>query len=239
MLLALSLLGSATPTSTRGSAPAARYSPRHPYQLALQADWIVEATILRIDAPRRGFLSRDKIRPMMTLRVHAVIAGTLEGDELEVLQFNDWTCASRYAPYRPGQHSVFHLSRELTPDGELDPDGLPRPIGGGNEGECPIAGDQLLHQAFGWRDTERLEHAVRDVKYRGVATDKVEYVEAVRGLRRCFLWARNPDTPRYFSSYGPTPRVSAEERAAYGRTSPTAARMLANLEKRHDRARSR
>lgn len=190
ILLAL-LVG---PLASRPATPV-KYIALEPFELVLMADVIVDGTILDCDAPRASLGSQA----VFTLRVEAVIAGEVEGETIRVLEFGDWTCAMRYAPYETGQRALFHLQRQRDEEGLLIPGAPFRGIGSGNEGECPILDDVVFHRAQGWKHAYRKYHSVFGHQFYGITSDRAEYLAAITPLRECYEWDReSPDRrPRY------------------------------------------
>lgn len=220
-----------------------RYFPMAPFELALAADLVVVGTVGECGAPRHEF-DPPFTQPAATfvLRVEEVVAGDVEPGDLVVRQFQDWTCASRYTRYREGQRALFHLAYDRTPEGEIDASEPPRPMGGGNEGECPLKGDDVLVEGYGWPNHEWEVHLLGkngNYGFRGIAVPRSEYVEAVRGLRRAFRWLRDPDCPYRLTRGMIAQQVEDDELELFRSSSTTAGRMVAATQERARRYRLR
>ncbi|HEX6881801.1 MAG TPA: VCBS repeat-containing protein [Planctomycetota bacterium] len=80
------------------------------------------------------------------LLVEQTLVGTPQAS-LRIVQFGDWTCAGRYAPYAVGQRVLLFLKEE-------------RALGAGDEGEMPMVGEGALvpYAVRGSRLVERAVH---------------------------------------------------------------------------------
>ncbi len=239
-LLALALAAWTGPGAAPGAlgAPSSppSYFPMAPFELALAADLVVIGTVGECGAPRHEF-DPPFTQPAATfvLRVEEVVAGDVEPGDLVVRQFQDWTCASRYTRYREGQRALFHLAYDRTPEGEVDASTPPRPMGAGNEGECPLLGDLVLTRGQGWPREERVVHRLGQhgqYGFLGVAVPRSEFVAAVRGLRRAYRLRPNPDAPYWVRRGTLEQRVGDEELERLRNSSTTAGRLVAATEKR-------
>lgn len=212
-----------------GSATPARYRSLEPFELALMADLIVDGTIVGIGA--HGMTPRE----VFTVRINAILAGEAPGETLQVVQFIDWTCASRYAPYEEGQRALFHLEFSRDEKDVVVPNGPLQVLGAGNEGECPVVEERLFHRPS-WNDVRGEEHSVFGHRYFCVASSKAEYTEAIVGLRSCYRWTLDPKEVRESSRgwfYAGTLRqlCSDDELAAFAASSDIAKRLVTGVRK--------
>lgn len=221
LALGATLRASVPPTS-------AYYTKLDPFELALVADLIVDGTVIEFETPHREgepFVFGAETGAVFTIRVNEVVAGELHEQTLEILEFTDWVCARRYAPYEKGQRALFHLARARGKKGQLI-DSPPRTLGGGNDGECPIIGDTILHQANGWDDLVHDDQPAFGHKFRGVVFTKADYVAAIRGLRGCYAWYHEPQNQRQFKPDSVTQLCTDEKVAALEASSDLASRLV-------------
>lgn len=208
-----------------------KYSPLHLAELVLQADVIVVGTITSADLPRVDRFSEERNEALFTLQVEEVLLGGNEGPTIVVRQFGDWACASRYAPYERGQRAIFHLQHARDAQGAIDllaPFGV---MGSGNEGECPATETSFFHQATEYWLEKRITYTVYGHEFLGLEVPKAEFVEAARGLRRCYAWDRDPADPRYFRNAGPRRTCDEAALELFKKSSPTA-ELLVNTAER-------
>jgi len=230
-LVVAASVGVATPAPS-GATPVAvtpavaYYEPLRPFELALQADLIVDGTVLAADSPCVWRFSEEARSAVFTVRVNALVAGECSSSEVEVRQFANWICASRYAPYRVGQRSLLHLAYARDDDGEPLLDRPLSVLSAGNEGECPISGERVFSSADGWKEVEPRLLPIGDDEYFGVAAPLSDYTAAVAGLRRCFRWERAPDDALRFARGGPRQTCTDEELTALKRSSGVARRLV-------------
>lgn len=206
------------------SAPALDYLPAQDFELALQADLVVEGTIAAVGARPEG--APEETVPTFTLRVDEVVAGTCEARTLVVEQFEDWMCAQRWAPYRAGQRGVFHMRYRRDARGKVVDDAPLSVMGAGNEGECPILDGVAFREAFMSSETiaaKRKSVLIDGHDVHGVPVRCEELRAAVRGLRACYRWDTTPEEDRrHFAPAGLRQVCSGEELAAFEQSSPTA-----------------
>jgi hypothetical protein len=69
-------------------------------------------------------------------------------------------------------------------------------MGAGNEGECPVVGEKVLHQGIGLKDLSRDRVESFGHPFSGVVSSRAEFIEAVRRLRSCFEWQAGPPKKR-------------------------------------------
>lgn len=213
----------------------ARYSPFDDYRLALQAELIVEATVVEVDRrdPSTSIFDAWQDRPRIVLRVEDVLAGETDAKRLTATQFVDWSCASRHVPYAVGQRSVFHLERQRDEHRRIVPDAPWRPMGSGNEGEFAVTDDgtvlmsRLCRRTRDARPSKTVE--VHGGSFTGIPVSRAEYAAAVRGLRRCWRWRVDASGPSY-DARRLEPTCEDDERAAFRASSPTARELATHLE---------
>lgn len=212
-------------------APMPRYVPLDPAQLILRADLIVEGVITHADKPRATMtFTANPSKTTFTIRVEEVLVGKKpDGQDLQVHEFEDWTCAQRYAPYQPGQRAIFHLvfSRD---QGVVLPDAPLHVIGAGNEGESPLIGTTSFHRAHMFKGDTRERHKLGEQEFVGLAIPEAEYAQAARGLLRCYTWDRDPEDLRYpFKPGGLRQVCSDAELETFRASSKTAEQLLVAL----------
>jgi hypothetical protein len=198
LALASALLGAGAPRA------AADYSPPPLNDLVLGSEAIVTG---RIDA---------LAAQTFTLRVQDLVDGPITTPTIEVRRFEDWTCASRWAPYAVGQQVLLFL-RE-------DPQGGPWQIrSAGGEGEMPISrGVAYVHSYYmqmapaGTSPRAYGPHTVHGGRYGGFAVGVGELLDALRQARSCFQAQRSQD--RYRRVTGVTQTCTAASAAAAQRS---------------------
>lgn len=198
-------------------APVARYSPLDPAELILQADLIVAGTITSVDAT-------------FTIRVDEVIAGKADEAELEVLRFEDWMCAQRYAPYEPGQRAIFHLQFQRGDTGTVFRDYPLQVMGAGNEGESPLHGTMSFHRAHSFKGDTRERHQIGKHEFVGLAVPEAEYTQAARALLRCYTWTRKPGGRFFHLGVGLKQTCSDAALETYRTSSKTAGQLLSAID---------
>lgn len=133
-LLVLVALISTIPVDTNRAA-ILKYTPMRLTDMAARADLIVVGEIVGVDGTEN-----------FQLRISEVLHGDAKAcgakdEHLTVRQFQNWTCASRWTDYAPGQHVALFLVREKERlAGEEDGEGgfRNRILSAGGEGEMPI-----------------------------------------------------------------------------------------------------
>lgn len=156
-----------------GRAPAPSYTRQLLWQLAAYADVVAAGEIVAVDAETFEF------------RVDDAVLGTQAGARLRVRRFENWTCHGRWAPYAEGQRLLVFLRESEKEPGRL------RAIGGGNEGEMPLlGGDVVVENTHGYRvrgfALER--HAAFGEDMRGTRVPYDELRAAALGFRETFRW---------------------------------------------------
>lgn len=147
-----------------------RYDRYQLFELVLCADVVVAGHIERVGAST------------FELRVAEAIVGDELPGRLRVQRFEDWTCASRWTEYRPGQRVLLFLE-------ELGSAAANHQIlGGGGEGEMPLTGPDVIVRGYRVRGYEAGEHAVDGIDVEGARVDLGELAAAVRGFRSAFVW---------------------------------------------------
>lgn len=183
--------------------PPASYVPARPYQLALQADWIVAGTIVAVDkAPPSEWGTAPALCSTFTIEIDEIVARgqvvpalAKAGHRLRIAKFFDRTCAMRYAPYEVGQRGLYFLVAPRAEDGRV----LPGPwsvIGAGNGGECPLLEKRVLMRTHGWLTAA--ERALGGTNfdlggrhdYHGLSLDRAELLAAIRSLRSLYRCAQ-------------------------------------------------
>jgi hypothetical protein len=155
------------------SAPSTRayYTPIMLAETIARADLIVVGQIRSVNGTQLRFAATE------------ILKGYADTSfPLRIQTFTDWSCASRWTPYRSGQRLVLFL--EWTPDGA----GVSslRIVGAGDEGEAPIQGDRVYFQA----PEERVEeHQVFGAAFYGASAPLSSLTDAVRQYGRMFEWS--------------------------------------------------
>ena len=170
------------------------YVPTEPFALALRADLIVDGVIVRFEETRATDYGNDSANPTFAIRVVEVLAGQGGAPGLTINEFRDWDCAQRYAPYEVGQRAIFFLRHERNEDGSIVPGKPFDCMGAGNDGECPVVGENVLYKGFGLQIKGRDEMDAFGHPFVGLASPRNEFVAAVTGLRGCFEWKDGPRT---------------------------------------------
>jgi len=182
----------------------ADYSPVPLFDLLGTSDLVLVGTIAELDAEA------------YTLAVSERIAGAWTEPTIRVQRFEDWECASRWAPYAEGQEVLVCLRRVRTDEGAA----VYRIRSGGGEGEMPVVDGSVVCRTFA-ADAE--ECAVGDARLRGVLATVAEVAAAVRGLRACYAFEVDRDAwPRLV---GVRAEASDEELRRFRERSPLAARL--------------
>ena len=110
----------------------------------------------------------------ITAKAIEVIKGTNPKGTISIDKFENWTCATRFAPYRIGQKEFFFLKKQKPANQYFA-------LGAGNEGEMPVAYQRVYYQ------NQRLSIDksppllnVYGGGVRGYAYDKSEFVTALK-----------------------------------------------------------
>jgi hypothetical protein len=179
-----------TCASLVGAPARAYYVPLFTIEMIGRADAIVLGTIEKVG-------SED-----FELRVEQPLYGSAAGP-LRVRSFRDWTCASRWAPYRVGQRLILFLTAGTPAD--------PRwaIVGAGDEGEMLVVGKTVYHQL--WPDWERRvrTHHVSGRKFYGATAPLSDVADALAAYRS--LYRIVPDEREWFAR--DVVRISTEEAA--------------------------
>lgn len=223
--LALALLAGAPP----GAASPDTWFPPRSHELALQSDVIAIGTIVAID-----FTAFASEGDTFAIRVDELVSGEVRSAQLRVHRAEP---GRRHPFYEVGQRSLFHLVLERDAQGVVLPDEPLRVMGAGNEGECPLAGDDLVHQAFEWEDVEAAKHEAFGHALWGVAAPAEEYAAAVAGLRALFRWDRGERRDTVFPSSELRQLGAPAAVAELEASSHTAARLVRGVRRTQDRLR--
>jgi hypothetical protein len=154
-----------------GATAQADYSPLFTTEMIGRADVIALGTVEEVG-------TED-----FALHVEQMLHGADAGP-LRVRSFRDWTCASRWAPYRVGQRLILFLTAGTASD--------PRwaILGAGDEGEMLVEGDTVHHQLWPDRRQRARTHHVTGGRFHGVTAplpDVVDALAAYRALYRLVL----------------------------------------------------
>ncbi len=154
MRIIRTLLAIVLPITAVLAAPAApKYLPLKFSEMVMSADLIVHGEIVVLT------------KETFTLEIETLVAGELtakqtESKRIEVRRFHDWTCASRWLAYSPGQEVVLFLAKP-TKDSPFF-----RILSAGGEGEMPVS-----------TTTDAAGKTVKTVRVRGRGTESLEQVE--------------------------------------------------------------
>jgi hypothetical protein len=124
-----------------------------------------------------------------TFEVQRVVRGSLpgQGTTVVVARFKDWVCATRWAPYAPGQHLILFLERLRSSEPALW-----RIMGAGGEGEVVIDGD-IAH----FHTPEGVSERCFDLtggRFCGDAAPLDEFLAAVGEYAHLYQWRRDTAT---------------------------------------------
>jgi hypothetical protein len=198
LLAGATLLGLLVPGPGRRDA-----TPLELFELALQADVVVEGVITDFDLDRSSFFGLLTARPVFELELAEVVAGFPPAGEAR-LEIEELPLPSpRYAPYERGQRAIFFLRRPRATDGTPRAD---RPwilLGSEGEGECPvIAGTtpgehRVLFRGHGLERLPPPSTGAFGHHYGCHSAPRPEFIAMVRGLRDCFEWGREHPGPPF------------------------------------------
>jgi len=81
------------------------------------------------------------------LKIKEVLVGDFPKDKIEIHKFIDWTCSSRWKPYKKGQEIIafIQILPETHSDYKISKYAL---RSAGSEGEFPIVGSYVYYQGF-------------------------------------------------------------------------------------------
>lgn len=175
----------------------ADYSPLQLFDMLGTADVVAVGKITKLDAES------------YQLEVEHALAGATAKQTLTIQRFQDWTCASRYAPYAVGETLLVCARRYTAPDAEKE---VLRVCSGGGEGEMPVVDGKVRLRGL---DAPQGEDKLVPV---------AQVVRAVRGFRRCFKAKLERES--YPRLVGMEQTGSAEEVTALYRSSELAARLV-------------
>lgn len=148
------------------------------------------------------------------LKVNDVFAGK-PGEKVEIVKFQDWPCAWRWAPYEVGQEVLVFVKRE---EGKL------QLLGAGGESESPIVDEQVYCQfpcelklfVFG----KIGDHQVPKASLKDVNAALTEYQKCFRLTPAKKPWKRVSKQGELFSIDQIKQQCTDAELAAYARKSP-------------------
>lgn len=188
------------------------YYPLRLHELAGRAELIVLGEIAEV---------RDET---FLFAIDEVVAGEVESDRVVVRRFQDWTCAGRGVDYRAGQEALLFL--ELVPEEIRDRvPGKYRVLSGGNEGELPRLGEELIFKGRGMRAYPDGEHQVEGGNWYGCRVSREELITAVQRYRALFRVRFDPVPPDYYY-FTVEPLGSEEELDVFARSSATARHLV-------------
>jgi hypothetical protein len=150
-----------------GAPAKAYYSPMLTTEMIGRADLIVLGTVAEVDAAGFAF------------RVERMLHGEDSGP-LRVRSFQNWTCASRWAPYQVGQRLILFLTAGTASDARW------AILGAGDEGEMLIEGDTVYHQLWPDRRQRARTHHVTGGKFHGVTAPLSDVVDALAAYRALY-----------------------------------------------------
>lgn len=162
-------------TNADFSAGSVRYRRHKLYELVARADCIVAGEIVRLDGNSFDVAVETRVR------------GSSVPDPLRVRRFEDWTCASRWTEYAKGQRVLLFLSRPAAKAGAF------RILGGGGEGEMPLASDSVVVRGYAVQGFQGLEHEVTGGMCSGPLVPLREIADAIGAFAEAFSWERGKD----------------------------------------------
>jgi hypothetical protein len=115
-----------------GTEGQARYRPLTFLELSTRAELVVLGSIA---STAEETFALDVER---TIRSRGGVPSATKGQRLQITKFRDWTCARRWTGYAAGQRAVMFIERRS---------GAWHVLGGGNEGEMPVAEDSVFVDA--------------------------------------------------------------------------------------------
>jgi hypothetical protein len=151
----------------------ARYRPMTFLELSARAELVVLGSIA--STTEETF----DLEVESTIRSRPGVPSATKGQRLQIAKFRDWTCARRWTAYAAGQRAVMFIERRA---------GAWHVLGGGNEGEMPVADDSAfvdgnVSHGFG-------EWTVYNARYFGGRLALADVLRAVvekRPLRRAHV----------------------------------------------------
>jgi hypothetical protein len=159
----------------------ADYQPLSLPEMIIQAECIAYGTIQFTD---------DEF---FTLEIENLVYGSMNEKQITVKRFVDFSCASRWAPYAPGQKVFLFLKKNTLNQWTI--------LSDGGEGELPVEDDKIyISSWYGFdlefkvcyrTDSKGLTHAyyyqaydLYNAIYYGVEFELIEFVSAVQGLKQ-------------------------------------------------------
>lgn len=114
----------------------------------------------------------------ITAKAVEIIKGVNPKGEVVIDKFKNWTCASRFAPYRIGQKEFFFLKRKNSINRYFA-------LGAADEGEIPVVNQKVYyqHQYLSIDSKPRL-FKVYSGAVRGYVYDKSKFAEALKFYMR-------------------------------------------------------
>jgi hypothetical protein len=156
-------------------APDARayYTPIMLAEVVATADLIVVGQIRSVNATDFRFVATETLKGFADTSF-----------PLRIQRFADWSCASRWTPYRTGQRLVLFL--RWTPQGTGE---APlRVVGAGDEGEVPIQGDRAYFQIPEETWGHPHSHQVWGADFHGASVPLSALIDAVRDYALMYEW---------------------------------------------------
>lgn len=158
-------------------APAAdaKYRPMGLPEVLARAELIVQAKILSVG------------KTTVTVEIEQALHGKLpapgedgQRPRLRVQKFRDWTCASRWTAYRPGQRLVWCLTTVANSKTVY------RPLGAGDEGELPVVGKHAYFGGILVDHTLRKTVQADGARFSGQPLVLKQLLPAIKGFRSLF-----------------------------------------------------
>ena len=114
----------------------------------------------------------------VTAKAFELIKGINPKGEVVIDKFKNWTCASRFAPYRIGQKEFFFLKRKKSINRYFA-------LGAANEGEIPVVNQKIYYQyQYLSIDSNPRLFKVYGGAVRGYVYDKSKFAEALKFYMR-------------------------------------------------------
>ena len=175
------------------SAPSdAAYMFTNLQRLAARADIIAIGSVAEVH--------QDTFR----FQVHEVLRGpvAVEPQELVVIRFRNWPCATRWAPYAEAQRLILFLQEHSSADRSIW-----QIIGAGGEGEVVVeSGTAYVHQAEGQEDHH---FDLAEGRFHGESVPLEQFIPAIADYASLFTWPFGWETPQTIKQLASNAEVEA------------------------------
>lgn len=162
----------------------ADYCPTAIHYMILEADLVVYGEIENMDSN------------YFYLKIKGEAFGDYNGVNIKVKKYKDWKCAQRWTKYEVGQIVFLFLTRDKNNEWQI--------MSGGGEGELPVTDGNIYLSSYYSNDMpfvyfDRIDTAgfshrykfqtyeIYGAHYSGIKFELNQFIDAVSGLRTCFL----------------------------------------------------